>query len=97
LRNILLDYDGIDDLENRMKKAKFDGNDDTMDLNSVSIHQRKLMDDILYNKEGTNWPSSDSTELHFDAHSNEQTDREVTHHPHCLIQHFFTMKEKKEI
>jgi hypothetical protein len=50
LHNILLDYDGIDDLENRMKKAKFNGNDDTIDVNSVSIHQIQLIDDILNNE-----------------------------------------------
>jgi hypothetical protein len=35
LHNILLDYDGIDDWEKRMKKAKFNGNDDATELNSV--------------------------------------------------------------
>jgi hypothetical protein len=48
LHIILLDYDGIDDWGNRMNKAKFDGNDDTVYLNSVSIHQSHLMDNIMY-------------------------------------------------
>jgi hypothetical protein len=89
LHNILLDYDGIDDWENRMKKAKFNGNEDTIDLNYVSIHQSQLMDDMLYNEEGMDCPASDSTDLHLDFHSNEQTGREMMH--------FFIEKEKKEI
>jgi hypothetical protein len=97
LHNILLDYDRIDDWENRMRKAKFNGNNDTIDLNSVSIHQNKLMDDILYSDEGMNCPSSDSTDLHLDFHSNERTDHEMTFRLHTLIQKFFIAKEKKEI
>jgi hypothetical protein len=97
LQNMLLDYGGIDDWENRMKKAKFDGNGDTVDLNSVSIHQHQLMDDILYNEEGMIFPASDSSDLHLDFHSYEQTNREMRQCLHTLIQHFFIVKEKKEI
>jgi hypothetical protein len=74
LHNIILDYDGIDDWENRMRKAKFDGNDDTVYLNSISIHQSQLMDDILYNEEGMTCSASDCTDLRLDFHNNEQTD-----------------------
>jgi hypothetical protein len=71
LHNILLDYDGIGDWENRIKKAKFNSNTYKIDLNFVSIHHSQLMDNILYNEEGMNYPSTDSTELHLDLHSNE--------------------------
>jgi hypothetical protein len=97
LHTILLDYDGVDAWENRMKKDKFDGNDDALNLNSVSIHKTQLMDDILCNEEGMNLPSSDSTDLHLDFHSNEQIDREMTCRLRTLIQHFFIVKENKEI
>jgi hypothetical protein len=97
LHNILLDYYGIDDWENRMKKAKFNGNDDTIDVNSVSIHQSQLMDDILYNEEGMNCQSSDYTDLHLDFYSNDQTDHEMTLCLRTLIQRFFIAKEKKDI
>jgi hypothetical protein len=78
LHSIILDYDGIDNWENRRKKTKFNDNDDTIYLNSVSINQSKLMDDILYNEEGMNCPASDSTDVHLDFRSNEQTDHEMT-------------------
>jgi hypothetical protein len=87
----------IHNWENRMKKAKFNGNDDTVYLNSVSIHQSQLMDDIIYNEEGMNCPTYDSTDLYLDFHSNDQTDREMTYHIHTLIQYFFIAREKKEI
>jgi hypothetical protein len=94
---MLLDYDGIDDWKNRMKKAKFNGNDDTIYVSCVSIHQHQLMDDILYNEEGMHCPSSDSTDLRLDFHSNMQTDHEMTFRLRTLIQNYFIAKEKKEI
>ena len=97
LHNILLDYDGIDDWEVRMKKAKFVATDDTFDLTSVNFHQSRVMDDILYSEEGMNAPSVDFPCLFLDFHSNPQTDREMTHRLRSLIQHFFIAKEKKEI
>jgi hypothetical protein len=97
LHNIFLDNDGIDDWENRMKKAKFQGNENTIDVNYLSINQSQLMDDIIYNEEGMNLPSSYSTDLHLDFNSNDQNDREMTFRLRTLIQHFFIAKEKKEI
>jgi hypothetical protein len=97
LHNIFLDYDGIDDWEVRMKKAKIVATDDTFDLDSVNFHQSRLRDDTLYNEEGMNYPSADCPCLFLNFHSNEQTGREMTHRLRIFIGHFFIAKEKKEI
>jgi hypothetical protein len=59
LHNILLDYDGIDDWENRMKNDRFDRKYDYFCISSVNINQNQVMDDTLYNEEGDNAPPDD--------------------------------------
>jgi hypothetical protein len=99
IHNILLDYDGIDHWEPRMKRATFFVEDDTFDATSVNIQNSQMMDDILFNETGENGPSRDAAhDVRFlELHSSAESDREMTHRLRSLIQHFFIAKEKKEI
>jgi hypothetical protein len=99
IHNILLNYNGIDNWEARMKKARFSVDDDTFDVTSVNIQNIHLMDDILFNETGENRPPSDAAHYmcFLELHSSVQSDREMMFRLRALIQHFFIAKEKKDI
>jgi hypothetical protein len=55
LHNILLEYDGIYDWENRMKNARFDRKYYSFYVSSVN---NRAVEDILYNEKCANAPSA---------------------------------------
>jgi hypothetical protein len=93
IHNILLDYDGIDNWEACMKKARFYVDDDTFDVTSVNIQNSQMMNDILFNETGENRPPSDAAHdvRLLELHISVQSDRDMTFRLRSLID------EKKEI
>jgi hypothetical protein len=72
---MLVDHDGMDDWNKRMKKVVFNENDDTIDLSSVNVGKRSIIDDSMYNEEGDNAPGPNHIIKLVDIYSNVHTDQ----------------------
>jgi hypothetical protein len=95
LHNMLVDHDGMDDWNNRIKKAVFNENDDIIYLSSVGTSS--IIDDILYNGEDDTEPGPNHIIKLADIYSNVQTGQEMTHRLQNLIQHFVFAKENSQL
>jgi hypothetical protein len=52
LHNMLLDHDGFDNWEHRMRRCKFKCVEDTVNLTTLQVSCHRMMDDIFYNHDG---------------------------------------------
>jgi hypothetical protein len=97
IHKILLDYDGIDNWEARMRRATFSVHDDTFDVTSVNIQNSQIMNEILFSETSENRPSRDAAhDVRFlELHSSVQSDRDMTFCLRSLIQHFFIAKGRR--
>jgi hypothetical protein len=100
LHNILLDHDGLDNGEHRRCRCRCRLSrcaEDTVHLTAVQVSRHRMMDDILYNREGQNAPGPNHTNKYEDYYANDDTDHAMIHRLRILIKHYYLAKEKKEI
>jgi hypothetical protein len=74
LHSMLVDHDGIDNWDHRMRRCRFKRDEDTVDFTAVQLSCHRMTDDSLYNREDKNAPGPNHTNKNEDYYANDDTD-----------------------